>query len=466
MTTRSQKNGSKPDLVGLLILGVFMALQLWALHFHEPWADELQAWLLARDCSPWELLSVRLKYEATPGLWQLLLMIPAAVSTNPIWVNLISSVIACCTAAVLIFKSPFPRWLRYLLPFTYFFGYQYSIVARDYSLVALGTVLAAYFRRDRIEKPWPYTLSLVIMMLSSSHGLLAACGIAAWDLFPPTNKNFRSKAPLIRLAPVLIVCVGLVALQVFPRPADYAFGANPLKDAGYLAFLQGFSDATTGFLIPSCVVLALSLYVFYQRGYLGAFLLCYAPLALFFSLKYYALWHSGIVFLVWFFYIWQCWLEEKADEVNTTTHRLLGLVLISVVAIQLYQTTSTVAMDVADPYTGLQACVSYLKGKHLTPSDVAVTSFHGTAINAYFPESKPGFFTFNRELREKANRFDFPAKPYLLVTMIDKREAPYLMELDRRGYKVIADFPGIIIWKGQRLELQYYFLLTAPTKAP
>ena len=464
MTSTSQKASTKPDLVGLLILGVFVALQLWALRFHEPWADELQAWLLARDSSLWELLSVHLKYEATPGLWQLLLMIPAAVSSNPIWVNLISSSIASCTAAILIFKSPFPRWLRYALPFTYFFGYQYSIVARNYSLVALGAVSAAYFRPGRIERPWPYTLSLMAMMLSSSHGLLAACGIAAWDLFPLTNKNFRNKAPLLKLAPVFFACVGLVALQVFPRPSDYAFGANPLKDAGYLGILQCFNDATTGFLIPSCVVFAISLYVFHKRGYLAAFLFCYVPLALFFTLKYYALWHSGIIFLVWFFYVWQCWLEEKT-EATSTDHRLLLVVLISVVGVQLYQTATSVALDVKEPYTGLQACVSYLKDKKLSASDVAVTSFHGTAIKAYFPESKPGFFTFNRELREKANHFDFPNKPYLLFTMIDKREVPYLMELDHRGYKVIADFPGTVIWKGRQLELQYYFLLTTPHQA-
>src|SRR3712207_5950094 len=40
---------------------------------HEPWADEGHAWVLARDCSLWELVWRELRYEGSPGLWHLLL---------------------------------------------------------------------------------------------------------------------------------------------------------------------------------------------------------------------------------------------------------------------------------------------------------------------------------------------------------------------------------------------------------
>lgn len=45
--------------------------------FHEPWFDEAQAWLIARDCSWKELLTVRTHYEGHPPLWWMLLAIPA-----------------------------------------------------------------------------------------------------------------------------------------------------------------------------------------------------------------------------------------------------------------------------------------------------------------------------------------------------------------------------------------------------
>src|SRR5580700_1374589 len=40
---------------------------------HEPWADEAQSWLLARDASSAQLWGHLLHYEGTPGLWQTLL---------------------------------------------------------------------------------------------------------------------------------------------------------------------------------------------------------------------------------------------------------------------------------------------------------------------------------------------------------------------------------------------------------
>ena len=52
----------------LPLYAILLAVVLWK---HEPWADEAQAWLIARDCSGVELLFQRLRYEGHPGLWYL-----------------------------------------------------------------------------------------------------------------------------------------------------------------------------------------------------------------------------------------------------------------------------------------------------------------------------------------------------------------------------------------------------------
>ncbi len=51
---------------------------------HEPWADEAQAWLIAKDSSVLNLFLNQLRYESTPGLWHLLLM-PFAKLGAPYW---------------------------------------------------------------------------------------------------------------------------------------------------------------------------------------------------------------------------------------------------------------------------------------------------------------------------------------------------------------------------------------------
>lgn len=53
--------------------------------FHEPWFDEAQSWLIARDCSWHDLLLVRPHYEGHPPLWWLLLAIPARLGVPYEW---------------------------------------------------------------------------------------------------------------------------------------------------------------------------------------------------------------------------------------------------------------------------------------------------------------------------------------------------------------------------------------------
>ncbi len=42
--------------------------------------------------------------------------------------------IALASAAALMLASPFPLPIRVLLPFTYFFAFQYAVIARSYVL--------------------------------------------------------------------------------------------------------------------------------------------------------------------------------------------------------------------------------------------------------------------------------------------------------------------------------------------
>lgn len=51
---------------------VYALLVALTVHRHEPWADEAQSWLLARDASLTDLWGRLLHYEGTPGLWQTL----------------------------------------------------------------------------------------------------------------------------------------------------------------------------------------------------------------------------------------------------------------------------------------------------------------------------------------------------------------------------------------------------------
>lgn len=87
--------------------------------FHEPWFDEAQAWLIARDCSWKELLTVRTHYEGHPPLWWMLLAIPAKLGM-PYEIGLKSLNLMCAALMIwlLEFKTKLPELLKVILPFS------------------------------------------------------------------------------------------------------------------------------------------------------------------------------------------------------------------------------------------------------------------------------------------------------------------------------------------------------------
>jgi hypothetical protein len=97
--------------------------------YHEPWADEAQAWLLCRDSSLLELLWERLRYEGHPSLWYLILYVPSKLLPYGS-MRVIAVLIFTTSIAVVVFRSPFPRSIAALLPFMFFVSHQYSMIAK------------------------------------------------------------------------------------------------------------------------------------------------------------------------------------------------------------------------------------------------------------------------------------------------------------------------------------------------
>ena len=116
-------------------LSAYSALVAFAIPFHEPFADEAQGWQLARSLSLASLFKTYIRYEGAPGLWHFLLWILVRAHVSYTGLHWISGAIAVAATALLLFKSPFPLYLKLAFPFTVFLVYQYAVVARNYVLV-------------------------------------------------------------------------------------------------------------------------------------------------------------------------------------------------------------------------------------------------------------------------------------------------------------------------------------------
>src|SRR5215471_13552564 len=126
-----------------LTLAAYAGLVAFTILHHEPWSDEAQAWQVARSLPVTEIFRTYIRYEGHPGLWHLLLSGFIRLGGTYDGLHWLCGAIAFVSASLLVFFSPFPRYLRLALPFTFFLPYQYAVVARGYVLAPLLLFLIA-----------------------------------------------------------------------------------------------------------------------------------------------------------------------------------------------------------------------------------------------------------------------------------------------------------------------------------
>ena len=170
-------------IINPLYILLWLGLTLWMGINHEPFADEAQAYLIARDAGVQDILSSVSRTEGTPALWffWLKFLIFCGLGSSKLY---LASIIPNAAAVYLfISKAPFPKYAKYIFPLTYFILYQYNIVARNYSLLFLMTILAAICFEKRKQHPYKMILSLVLLGSVSSHAFLLSCGIVLFWIY-------------------------------------------------------------------------------------------------------------------------------------------------------------------------------------------------------------------------------------------------------------------------------------------
>ena len=300
--------------------------------FHELWYDEIQAYMLAKDASFYELFFVATHYEGHPPLFSLLLSIFAKTGVPiDIGLRIVSFSFSLIGAWILIFKAPFKRWIRCFLPFTFFIFYQYTVICRPYSMMFAAFMLAALFYRTRNEKPIRYVLSLYLLCWCSSYGMLfAGCFCAIWvveiliEYFnKTTDRNIFKDKRFWTLFGILIGALVILFL-IYPKPDAFATNFynkdHPIRaliysffmmpadsmvtDVGFFGSLQNNSyqfvngsALSMGAYFVSIVIHIIVYFVTYIHRKRRMFLVPYASFAVFAAVGYMCNHHIGILFL-------------------------------------------------------------------------------------------------------------------------------------------------------------------------
>jgi hypothetical protein len=447
---------------------------------HEPWADEAQTWLMARDLSPFDLFVRYLRYEGTPGLWHLLLMGPAKLGLPYYSMSILAGLIATGGIFVFLTRSRIPFVLRLLLPFTFILLYQYAVVARSYVLLPLLLFGIAAIYQDRTRRIALFTLLLCLLANANLHGMLIALSLALiyaleacrqWGTLEPAARR-RHLAALAAFGAVNF----LLVLQLAP-PADSAFavGIKPDAISRFVFQVRVFwpdSLSLHGMPWLSIPILGVSLLWFWRHRALGEYLLPVTGLLLLFALKHADTWHQGILFVLWVFAAW-LGFERQGLGVSRGGARLRWLdkvfpiVAALVVVIHIGWSVLTIRCDLTGPYSGGRQAAAYIKANHLQSKTIFATGYHCVAILPYFQDNifanlnggtKPAFWwwsTNNPLIQERdwlgGNLPKIVAeirgrRPEVVIwNQVGLREAGVSLG----GHICVADCAGNFFWKGQ-----------------
>lgn len=357
---------------------------------HEPWFDEAQAWLIARDASFIQLVTSITHYEGHPPIWFLILM-PFAKLGVPfeLGLKIVNFSLVTIAMGIFIFKAPFPRIIRCTVPFTYFCFYQYGVISRPYSLMMLGFILSALFFKERNERPFRFTTGLALICSASVYGIIIAAAIVMVWIYDIYGTRRFSK-PLVRfwgsnisyaLVALFIYNIFLL-LTIYPYVDTFAMNAVVQKRDHFtwlvhMFFIAPAESVCTSVwsgnpnnanmtlqmglgLFISCLINVIIYDFASQYNKAALFVLPYTVLAVFGGIVYFSTQHIGVLIMFYMFLLWCCSADRNEGINYKETNKLywyVGTVLLSVcIGTSLYWTCTASVNDMRLNYgTGREA---------------------------------------------------------------------------------------------------------------
>ena len=174
-----------PCVCGVVVLQIALILH------HEPFVDEWQALQIAVQSPDLASMLANLRYEGHPPLWYLLLRGLAMVVGPQAALPAASLIFALASQCLILFRAPFPRWLRLALALSEPVLFEYGTNSRSYTL-GIALTLAALALWNRKREFWlPFALlpmvdalfglvSLALLVLRFAEKRLWWPGVAAW----------------------------------------------------------------------------------------------------------------------------------------------------------------------------------------------------------------------------------------------------------------------------------------------
>lgn len=473
-----------------IALLAYSGVVLFTVRYHEKWADEAQAWLIARDLDLKTIWFHELRYEGSPGLWHTILWIAQHAFHLPYAaLGYIGVVFAIGGVAVLIYKAPFPWYIRWPLAFTYVMVYQYAVIARPYTLLPLLCFLVAIFFKD-IEHPVRMTVVLGLLANLSLHGtILAGCFgllylIEAVKAWPSLNERLRNRYFIC--AAVVVVAFLFIFMILKPTPdieefavkREFAQLSDQAREQMKLAtpwtkFATITSGAFLDYFAPSAIFLLLCGVWFFTCRRLFLFVLPVGAMLALYAGIHGAAHHHGTAFIATITAFWIAWPARGESEVlnpqRAWVMRAAVGVLLVLCIVNIWDAVVVIRREYLYPYSGSEDAAKYLRLVGADKGHMFGLLFGVVAVQAYFDhkvfENLPTEY-FHHGLPLTGTRLDVEQlesiQPEYVVAYSQEPELMVqtgLPQLTSRGYEVVHFSDGYYLYKQAVFERESYFIL-------
>ena len=284
------------------MFAAWLALIAWFVSGHTLWRDEVRALSLALTGSNMIEMLRAIHGEGHPALWYLILR--AAHDIVPVREVLpaAAAIIGIATMAVFTRYAPFRTIIVAIVLFSFWAGFEYLVIARNYGIAALAMfVIAAVYPRVR------NSLCFGALLLVLCNTNVPACLLAAMFLLfrlvemltSGEKPSRRELVVFVGNAAIALVGALLCFATVYPTPQDAAVSTS-LGDQTLSKIVVGLFDSS-GFAnleFPPLLLICCCAGLIRRPAALAASLAALLILKLFFYLVYPSDYRHEILYLV------------------------------------------------------------------------------------------------------------------------------------------------------------------------
>lgn len=385
---------------GYIVFAAVTVVNFYMVLHHEPWRDEAQAWLIARDTGPLSIFNV-LSYEGHPVLWYYVLMPFAKLHLPYLTLNIISFLVIEAALLVFLAFSPFSKVTNTIVALSPIFIYYLAAISRSYCLCALFVILIAAVYRNRQRHPILYCVFLALLL--QTHIQVAGFAfILAFFFFAETvvmKKNGGEKRAFLSNIKGLLIVFLSGCLLIFEFRSVFgaqAFGGpvSRLRYAGAgkivalaMAALAGlailFAVAVFFAKIKTEIPAAVAAYLVGFGFRMGIYFFVYKAVG--------SRWTTSLCMFL--FMLWV--IVEELKENDAKVHRILtagvnAVAVLTLVLFTLFQREivrySLLQFDIDGIYSGSKNTASYIN--HIRNEDDAIVANTEDFVNAIVPYLK------------------------------------------------------------------------------